>query len=314
MKGRPRLDVVIVNWNTGDLLRGTLEHLAAADGDGIGELRAIVVDNASDDDSWRNLEVPGLDVEVIRNDTNLGFAAACNQGARLGDSEYLLFLNPDLHVEADSLSAPIAFMESEAGARAGICGIQLRDEAGRPSPSCARYPTLALEFYEMTGLSRLAPHRFERLIMGPEEHLVDRDVPMVSGAFFLMRRALFDQLDGFDERFFMYCEESDLAKRAWDRGAASRYLASVGARHYGEESSTQVKDLRLFYMLRSRTLFIRKHTPGWRAVVHDILAASLGLVARLAISIGGRSTSSPSQVLRAYRLFYAYLLGRIPER
>ena len=112
----------------------------------------------------------------------------------------------------------------------------------------------------------------------------------------------------------MYCEEDDLAYRAWGVGAASRHLASIQARHYGERSSSQVKDLRLFYMLRSRTLFIRKHFPRWRAVVHDALAATVGLVARLAIALSGRSTTSSRDVLRAYRLYWAYLVGRVGDR
>lgn len=112
--GRNLLDVVIVNWNTGDCLRTCLRSLAAA-GSGLRLGPTVVVDNASWDGSAAQLPA-SPEVVLMSNPTNVGFAAACNQGARVGSAPYLLFLNPDTVLLPDTLRSVLGFME---GARKG---------------------------------------------------------------------------------------------------------------------------------------------------------------------------------------------------
>ncbi|MDP9366947.1 MAG: glycosyltransferase, partial [Chloroflexota bacterium] len=119
--------------------------------------RVVVVDNGSRDGSAEGLGDFPLPLTLICNRENRGFAAACNQGARESDADYLLFLNPDVRLYPDSLTRPIRFMVEPANARIGICGIQLVDESGRVDRSCARFPTLRMFVGKMLGLTRWLP-------------------------------------------------------------------------------------------------------------------------------------------------------------
>src|SRR5215470_14847773 len=98
---RPVVDVITVNWNTGRYLQGCLDSLACAHGDH--ELRVVVVDNASTDGSASDLRLDGPPLCLIRNEQNLGYAAACNQGARGSSADFLLLLNPDSTVAPDAI-------------------------------------------------------------------------------------------------------------------------------------------------------------------------------------------------------------------
>ena len=262
------LDIVIVNWNTGVVLAECLDSVAAA-GLGVAVHRVVVVDNASTDQSIEWATSRSASATVIRNLGNRGFAAACNQGAAGSAADYLLFLNPDTRLNVDTLTATLAFMDAPAQHDVGICGIRLVDVDGQPSTAAARFPSPRLVFGEATGLSRLLPQIFPRHLLTAAECGTTRDVDQVIGAYFLIRRALFDRLGGFDERFFVYYEEVDLSLRAARAGFRSVFFAGAEAVHHGGVSSQQVKAARLFYSLRGRLLYAHKHfSPFGAAIVH----------------------------------------------
>src|SRR5918992_6063227 len=119
----PSVHIVVVNWNTGDYLRSCLSSIASADRDGAGIARVTVVDNDSRDGSTDGLEDLRLPLQVVHNSHNVGFAAACNQGAAGSTADYLLFLNPDTRLFSDTLTVTMRFMESERAAGVGICGV-----------------------------------------------------------------------------------------------------------------------------------------------------------------------------------------------
>ena len=126
----PSLDIVIVNWNAGKQLHDCLESIASVARDGFTLRRVVLVDNGSSDDSIVGLDSYSFPLDLIRNSVNQGFGAACNQGAALCDSQFILFLNPDTVLLEHSLTAPLAFMDNETNKDVGICGIQLVDEMG----------------------------------------------------------------------------------------------------------------------------------------------------------------------------------------
>lgn len=258
------LDIIIVNWNAGDQLRDCVASVLMHGAGAVG--RAIVVDNGSTDGS-ADAVADCEGIKVIRAGKNLGFAAACNRGAREADSAYLLFLNPDTRVEADSLRVPLAFMEQSENAEVGICGVQLVDEEGQVSRTCARFPTLGRLTASALGVDKLVGLGSAAMRMGDWDHGETRTVDQVIGAFFLIRRDLFERLSGFDERFFVYFEEVDLSLRVHRAGGCSVYLAGARAFHAGGGTSRQIKARRLFYSLRSRLLYGFKHFPGWQAWV-----------------------------------------------
>src|SRR5690242_6341987 len=117
---RSSLDVVIVNWNSGAQLRACLRSLERANRGGFDLQRVVVVDNASSDGSAERLDGLELPLVVLRKAQNVGFAAACNEGARGSTADLVLFLNPDTVLLQESLAVPVSFMGDPAHSRVGI--------------------------------------------------------------------------------------------------------------------------------------------------------------------------------------------------
>ena len=303
------IDILIVNWNAGELLRDCLESISVARLDGFKLSRVVVVDNASTDGSADGLDDLGLPLVVIRNGQNSGFAAACNQGAKGSKADYLLFLNPDTRLFKDSLVKPLTFMQQLNSQDIGIVGVQLVDNTGKVCRTCARFPTPGQFFAKMLGLDRILSGFFRCHFMKEWDHLENRYVDQVMGAFFWVRRSLFDKLGGFDERFFVYFEEVDFSYRARQRGWRSFYLADAQAYHMGGGTSEQVKATRLFYSLRSRILYGYKHFSWWPATALMLGTLMLEPFARLALAVFDRSCLQAKETLKGY----ARLLSAMPK-
>lgn len=297
----PTLQIVIVNWNTGPHLRACLESLVVMDSAALSLEAVTIVDNASCDRSCEELADLAIPIDLVRNTANRGFAAACNQGARRGRSRYVLFLNPDTRVSPGAVRHVLQFLEKPANCRVGICGVTLVDERGDSSPSCARFPTPSVFLWQMVGLSRLAPSVFPPHFLSAEECALSRDVDHVRGAFFLVRRAVFDELGGFDERFFVYFEEVDFSLRAKRLGYRSFLLADARVLHRGAVSSAQVRAARLFYSLRSRIEYSLKHFPPARAYFVVVCALVLELPARLLVAGARLSPDGARETIAGYR-------------
>jgi GT2 family glycosyltransferase len=306
----PRASIVIVNWNAGGQLADTVSSIGAHHGGCVASV--AVVDNASTDDSLARLESLGptaFDLTIVRNPINRGFAAACNQGAALGTSEFILFLNPDTRLFADSLPKAIAFLRAPENAEVGICGIRLVDEAGNTSMSASRFPTLRVMAGTTLGLSRIWPAAFPSHVMSPSELTVTRPVDQVIGAFFLIRRSVFERCGGFDERFFVYFEEVDLSFRAKQLGYASYFLADVTAYHRLGGCSDQAKAARLFYSLRSRILYAQKHYAA-PALVTLVLLTAIELPLRLVRAVIRTSWQDFRNTMSAYGNLVSYFFRR----
>ena len=301
------LSIIVVNWNAGDQLRACMASIVQASAGMSPSCEVIVVDNASTDDSLRGIDEHGLTVHVIANADNHGFAAACNQGARVAHGEYLLFLNPDTRLFADSLTRPMEFMERPENATIGICGIRLIDESGNTSTCAARFPSLRVLAGAILGLAKPFYRVFPPHLMTPRELKESQVVDQVIGAFFLIRGDVFDRCGEFDERFFVYFEEVDLSLRAKHLGYASYFLSDVAAFHKGGGCSEQVKAARLFYSLRSRVQYAKKHYA---------VAEFFGLMLLMAIELPlrvGRSVVRMSRAdllntLLAYQQLLRYFL------
>lgn len=298
-----KADVVIVNWNSGSQLREAISSLGAHPENLSAIAGVVVVDNGSSDGSAEGLEeVASPAVQVIRNGRNAGFAAACNQGAVLGRAPYVLLLNPDTRMEAGALSGALAFMDSEAGASFGICGVQMVGEDGKISRSCARFPTPKRIWMQILGLDRLAPKTFSGVHMKDWDHATSAAVDHVIGAFFLVRRGLYERLQGLDERFFVYLEDLDFSFRAARLGFRTWYHADLRIFHRGGGSSHNVKALRLLYSLRSRLLYAQKHFEIMAAC--SVIAGTLAIEpwARLALLLSKGKFVECGELFRGYCL------------
>lgn len=292
------VDVVVVNWNTGDYLadclRSVYETVPAAL---LGKV--VVVDNASSDHSLESAQGWLDRALLVRNETNRGFGAACNQGVRLGAAPYVLFLNPDARLLDDAVVRVLDVLRSPAGRGVGICGGRVLDVTGCPTVAGGPFPTVRLVFGQVSGLSRVLPALF------PAKHLTEvgtGPIDHVIGAFFVVRRELFEQLGGFDEGYFMYYEEVDLCLRARQAGWSALHLAEAGVVHVGNLSSDQVPAERLAYSLTSRRRYARLH---WRSLDNALLwllTFTVELAARL-LTEAVQRRGAPSETIRGYLLF-----------
>jgi N-acetylglucosaminyl-diphospho-decaprenol L-rhamnosyltransferase len=298
---------VIVNWNAGPHLGECLRSAAAAQRSTFELRQVVLVDNASTDGSLDGVDDVPLPLHVLRNAENRGFAAACNQGARAGSANLVLFLNPDTQVGREALDLSVAFMADRSNAHIGICGAQMVAGDGAPRFSCARFPTLMMFVAKMTGLDHAFPRWFPRQRLAAAEVNTSGIVDQVIGAYFLIRRPLFEALGGFDERFFVYLEDVDLAYRAKRAGYPSYFLAHVPVYHGEHVSSDQMRGQRLFYLLRSRTEYARKHWPAWQARLLATMILAVELPVRTIIS-GRRGRGAARETGQAAWLYARYVL------
>ena len=304
----PSLDIVIVNWNAGAQLQQCLNSIRRAGREGFELRRVVVVDNASSDASASQLEATELPLMMIRNETNRGFAAACNQGARDSRANYLLFLNPDCTLLSDSLSAPLHYMEQPEHLRTGIAGIQLLNFDGTVSRPCVRFPTPVHMMSAALGLARLSPQRLPHYAMTAWDHLETRSVDHVIGAFTLIRRAVFEQLGGYDERFFVYLEDLDLSQRMSELGLTSVYLTSTRAVHQGGGCSDQAKGQRLFYSLRSRILYCYKHFSWVPATGVTLATLMIEPFLRVVYAVSREGIPEIRDTFKAYAMLLPWLV------
>jgi GT2 family glycosyltransferase len=178
--------------------------------------------------------------------------------------------------------------------------------------SCSRVPTLWMWTGKMLGLSAVLPGLVPDQRMAASELEANGVVDQVIGAFFLIRRPLFETLGGFDERFFMYLEEVDVALRARELGAASYFLGTTRVVHQATVSSSQVPGKRLLYLLRSRVEFARKHWPRWQAVLLAAVTLVVELPARGIVAlVSGRRGEARAAAAATWH-YFRYLTGAEP--
>jgi N-acetylglucosaminyl-diphospho-decaprenol L-rhamnosyltransferase len=303
---RPPIHVIIVNWNSGNHLAECLRSFSAVTDDAVTVSRVTVVDNASVDgslDSALAFET-ALPLSVIRNHQNRGFAAACNQAAAGSSADFLLFLNPDTRLMAKSLEQPAHFLGDPLNQTAGIVGIQLIDRDGKVTRNCARHPRPLTMIGNSLGLDRLLPSVFPPHFLLEWDHQTTRTVAQVMGAFCFIRRSLFERLGGFDERFFVYYEDVDLALRAQALGCRSVYLASARAFHRGGGTTESIRDRRLYYFVRSRILFSLKHFGIAGALGVTAAAMLLEPLVRMAYALSLRRFADVGQIARGFAMLW----------
>ncbi len=308
------LSVVIVNWNSGEHLRHCLNSIVEANAPPGGLDRVIIVDNASTDGSVYDIGSNALPVTLVRNTRNRGFAAACNQGARLCDSDLLLFLNPDTVLTTSSLENPVRFLQCPANEDIGVLGIQLVDEQGKVLRTCVSFPNAAHFICQALGLHRLWPSRFGGYGMQSWDHSTSRYVPHVMGAYFLVRRKVFEVLGGFDERFFVYLEDLDFCLRARAMGWSVFYYSGAKAFHKCGGSSEHAQSEALFYSLHSRLSYAHKHFGARVALAPAIATLMVEPVGRLVLAMRSRSREQMAYTIQAYRRLWGLLLTKLAAR
>jgi GT2 family glycosyltransferase len=255
MSERPEISIIVVSYNTREM---TLECLRSV----VAETRRtdyelLVVDNASSDDSAAAIAAEFPDLELIALEENIGFARANNLAANQARGERLLLLNPDTVVLDGALDRLVAFATARPGARIWGGRTLFADRSLNPT-SCWGAMSVWSLFSRTVGLTVLFPRseRFNPEPLGDWQRDSVREVDIVTGCLLLIDRPLWDELGGFDARYFMYGEEADLCHRARVRGAAPVMTPEATIVHYGSASDTGNKAAAV---AAARITLIREH-------------------------------------------------------
>jgi GT2 family glycosyltransferase len=218
-----------------------------------------VVDNASADGTVELIKSSYPFVKLIKNTDNKGFASANNQGAAVSTGEYLLFLNPDTIVLPDSLNKLVEFLDDNPDV--SMCGPRMLNEDKTLRASVRNFPSFRGVLYRYTILKYLGLFKsnFEKWHHRNFDYEKQSDIEQLVGAAMLIRKKVFEQIGGFDERFFMYYEEVDLCYRLKSKGHRIVYYPKSEIIHLGGKSTDQIPAKTRFIMLRSLLLYFRKH-------------------------------------------------------
>lgn len=228
------LDVVIVNFDSGEHLRACLKHLEAA-AEGL-DFDVVVFDNASRDGSADGVEQICPHVRVKSSSVNLGYGTACNRGVGATTAPFVCMLNPDIVPEPGSLSAMVHALTARPDV--GVLGPRLINPDGTVYPSCRVVPGLRVAIgHALFGIFS-EDNRFTRAYKLLDiERDRELEVDWVSGAAMLVRRQAFLEVDGFDEGFFMYVEDLDLCARMRRRGWKAVFYPQAQMLHHVAGSS-----------------------------------------------------------------------------
>lgn len=222
-----KLSVVIVNYNVRYFLELCLRSVKAA----ITEIDAeiIVVDNNSSDESCKMVSELFPEVKLVTNTDNVGFSKANNQGVEIAQGDYVCILNPDTVVAEDTFSQLLSFSDSKSNL--GIVSCKLIDGAGEFLPESKRHiPTPKIAIKKLIGLSK------DYYATEINNEAIAK-APIFVGAFMLMTKKLYQEVGGFDERYFMYGEDIDLSHTVLNKGYDNFYYGKTTVIHYKGEST-----------------------------------------------------------------------------
>jgi GT2 family glycosyltransferase len=245
----------------------------------------IIVDNASGDGSREIIASKFQEARWIQLKKNIGFGSACNIGAEAASGKYLLLLNPDAVVSADTLANAVEFMEKHPSA--GLMGPKILNPDGTLQLSCRRsIPTPSVAFYYFAGLSSLFPNsrRFGRYHLTYMDENETAQVEVISGSFMFMRLELFNEIGGFDRRFFMYGEDIDLCYRIALAGYEVWYYPETQIVHQKGRSSAKRRIRSRINFYGAMIIFLQKYhdsqgtrTPRWLTWAGIVFLAMLNI-------------------------------------
>ena len=229
------VSVIIVSYNTAAATVECLKSVEAAKG----SKKIVVVDNASTDQSAHNIRQLFPDIQLMVNERNRGFAAANNQALPLCRGRCIIYLNPDTIVKPDAIGKAVAFMDRHPNI--GLAGAKILNPDGSLQESVSRrYPG-------------------EKFTRGETDGLAG-NIACVLGAFMIARKSLLDELHGFDEDFFLYGEDQDLAWRISKKGFSIGYIEDAEVFHWGGQSEARTPPAAVFEKkLNAEYLFYAKH-------------------------------------------------------
>lgn len=280
------ISVIIVSYNVKEFLQQCVLALKNAL-DGL-DHEIIIVDNNSVDGSTEIIRYKYPEIILIENDTNRGFAKACNQGLKYAKGEYLLLLNPDTMIQEDTIATMLAFFEEYP--RAGAAGCKILNADGTMQSACRRsFPTPMVALPKLLGLSRLFPKsklfgKYNLTYLDPDQVA---EVDAISGSFVMLRREVYLKVGGLDETFFMYGEDLDYFYRVKEAGWKIYYVPDTKIIHYKGESTKLASFDNFIAFYKAMDIFVKKHFSRGYSFFLDIML-SFGIFLRGIISLVGR--------------------------
>ena len=275
-----KFSVVMVNYHAWPYTLRCIDSLYAT---GYEDFQVVVVNN----DQAALPEMPHP-VRLIRNPENAGFARACNQGIVASDGEYVVLLNNDALVEAGFFESLEKFFDENP--RAGVAGTRIVDAEGNLQLTARKELSFVSGLLGRTSLlTRLFPKNrlVRRLFPAAEELTGPTTVDWVSGTCMIIRRRALQEIGLLDERFFMYFEDADLCRRAWEAGWLVYYLPHIEVLHHSGVSTREPQYI--WYFHKSAFLYHRKHSPHGPMGLYSLLAL-VGLAGRALVKLATSST------------------------
>jgi GT2 family glycosyltransferase len=276
------ISIVIVNYKVKEYIANLLNSIYKAQKQF--NLQIIVVDNNSEDDSITYLRNKYPDVTYIENHENLGFGKANNQGFDIAEGKYTLVINPDTLVSEDTLEVLMQHMEENS--LCGASGCKILNPDGTFAPESKRsVPTISTAIAKVLGFNKLFPQHkilgsYYLGWIGEDEQ---SSIPVLSGCFMFWRTSVLKQLDGFDERFFMYGEDIDLCYRIQNTDYYIDYVPKTSIIHYKGES-TRKGDMRYVKIFNKALyqFFEKHHSSNYSSIFRGIIISAISLRAIVA--------------------------------
>lgn len=269
------VSILIVNWNTRDILRGCLRSVYEQTCDIIYEV--IVIDNASADGSAEMVKQEFPLVILIENTKNRGFAAANNQGIQIAKGQYILLLNSDTVVLDGAIQKSILFANQDLSM--GVVGVRTELPDGTFTRDCFQFTSILNLLISLLGLHTMFPrNRFfgrERLTWWDYQSV--REVDVVAGCYMLVRREAIELVGGMDEMYFMYGEEMDWCLRFKLAGWKVVYYPYAHIIHYGRQSSILNPNAMYLEQRKSYLYFYKKHYGQFKKFIAMVLLFLNGL-------------------------------------
>lgn len=308
-----KLSIVIVSWNTKQILAECLNSIApvfermnSLDN----PIEVIVVDNASSDGTISLLKESYEWVTLIDTGENLGFPGGNNRGFDVSQGEYILLLNPDTVVHGSAIEELVQFLDSNPDV--GAVGSRLLNTDGSLQESCYPRPTIGRELWRLFHLDRIKAIGIYDM---DRWSLTDpRKVDVLMGACILVRRPIIQKIGGMDEEYFMYSEEVDLCRRIQKDGWPIYWFPQAQITHYGGQSTNLVKTEMFLRLYESKLLYFSKNHGRTVALIYKIILY-LASIPRLFLYPLSKVQKSPTNRERMLLLAsqYKQLLQKLPS-
>ncbi len=312
----PQVSVIIVNWNTCELLADCIRSVREQT---VSPAEIIVVDNNSADGSAAMVRATFPDVVLIANGDNRGFAAANNQGLAVARGANLLLLNPDTVILDWAIDTMLAWLGQHPGV--GCVGCQVLEGPGVIQRTGFADPGPVNQAIVELGLTRLGTviRRFGQPFYSDWDRKSEREIDVVSGMFMLVPRAVYDKVGPLDDAFFIYAEEADWCRRIRKAGYSCVFspVAQIVHLDGGSKSTAQIKSKMFVQKQKSHIYYIRKHDGVFAAAVVSAMfvtsaALRFALFSVLRLVRGDEITKARLRLSKAALVYH--LLGQEPQR